>query len=61
MPPHLGQARIWPIAPESRTESRDLQVVQVMEKRGMGEEEWLVGRVTCHCHWNESLATSHQH
>ena len=35
MPPHLGQARIWPIAACSRTFSRDLQVVQVMENKSM--------------------------
>lgn len=31
-PPHFGQARICPIADSSRTLSRVLQVVQVMEK-----------------------------
>jgi hypothetical protein len=35
MPPHLGQARMWPMAASSRTFSRDLQVVQVMEKRAV--------------------------
>ena len=35
MPPHLGQARIWPIAAWSRTRRRDLQVVQVMAKRSI--------------------------
>jgi hypothetical protein len=33
-PPHLGQARICPMADPSRTFSRVLQVVQVMEKGG---------------------------
>lgn len=32
MPPHLGQAIIWPTTPVSRTFSRDLQVVQVRTK-----------------------------
>lgn len=32
MPPHLGQAMIWPMAARSRTFSRDLQVVQVRAK-----------------------------
>src|SRR5204863_131901 len=35
MPPHLGQARIWPTAAGSRTRSRDLHVVQVIAKRSM--------------------------
>src|SRR5262245_32951720 len=37
IPPHFGQARICPIAAWSRTLSRDLQVVQVMENRSMGK------------------------
>jgi hypothetical protein len=40
IPPHFGQARICPIAAWSRTFSRDLQVVQVMENRSTV--------VTCH-------------
>jgi hypothetical protein len=35
MPPHRGQARIWPIAAGSRTRKRDLQVVQTMENRSI--------------------------
>ena len=35
IPPHFGHARICPIAAWSRTFSRDLQVVQVMENKSM--------------------------
>jgi hypothetical protein len=44
IPPHLGQARICPIADSSRTFSRDLQVVQEMEKRSIGcNGKWTAG------------------
>jgi hypothetical protein len=42
IPPHLGQARICPIADSSRTFSRVLQVVQEMEKRSIGHFQFQI-------------------